>query len=111
MKTIVSCFLVPAPKKKKKKKKKKLKKDGSESLPHLVASTRLLETTCSELNEDLTSKVANTEKQNANHSCYSFHSQSLSASSDVLEKDVVATQTLGYSGSKLHQETSKSSVE
>jgi ribosomal protein RSM22 (predicted rRNA methylase) len=73
-----------------------------------------LESTCSESNEDLTSKVANIEKQNANYSCSSFHSQSLSERSNILmslcsEKDVVATQTLDYSGSKLHyQETSKS---
>jgi hypothetical protein len=46
----------------------KLKKDESESSPHLVASTsRLLETTCSESNEDPTSNVTNIEKQNTNH--------------------------------------------
>jgi hypothetical protein len=44
----------------------KLKKDESESSLHLVASTSiLLETTCSESNEDLTSKVANIEKLNS----------------------------------------------
>jgi hypothetical protein len=53
------------------------------------------------------------EKQNANRSCSTFHSQSLTESSDVLvslcsEKDV-ATQKLDSSGPKLHfQETSKS---
>jgi hypothetical protein len=72
-----------------------------------------LETTCSESDEDLTSKVAIIEKQNANHSCSSFHSQSFSESSDVLvslysEKDVVATQTLDYSDSKLHCQAGKS---
>jgi hypothetical protein len=60
--------LVPAP--------KELNKDESESSPHLFASiSTLLETTCSESNEDLTTKVANIEKQNANHTCSSFHSQ------------------------------------
>jgi hypothetical protein len=84
-----------------------------ESSPHLVASTsRLLETTCSESNEDLTSNVANIGKQNTNHSSSSFHSQSLSESSDILvslssEKDVVSTQTLDYSGSKLHYQEIK----
>jgi hypothetical protein len=73
---------------------------------HRLIWSRLLETSCSESNEDLTSKVANIEKQKANHSCSSFHSQSLSESSDILvslcsEKDVVATQT-DYSGSELH---------
>jgi hypothetical protein len=47
--------LVPAP--------RKVKKDESESSPHLVASaSRLLETTCFESNEDLTRKVVNIEK-------------------------------------------------
>jgi hypothetical protein len=41
----------------------KNKKDESESSLHLVASTsRLLETTCSESNEDVTTKVASIEK-------------------------------------------------
>jgi hypothetical protein len=71
---------------------------------HRLFWSRLLENTCSESNENLTSKLANIEKQKANHSCSSFRSQSLSESSDVLvsmcsEKDVVATQT-DYSGSK-----------
>jgi hypothetical protein len=54
------------------------------------------------------------KKQNANHSCSSFNSQSLTESSNALvslrsEKDDVATQTLGSSGSKLHyQDRSKS---
>jgi hypothetical protein len=105
MKKIASYFLVPAP--------KKLKKDESESSSHLVARTsRLLQTTCSESNEDLTSKVANFEKHDSDHSCSGFHSQSLSESNDVLvslcsEKDVVCTQTLDYSGSKLHYQQIK----
>jgi hypothetical protein len=52
---------------------KKLKRDESVSSPYLVASTsRRLETTSSESNEDLTSKVPNIEKQNASHSYSSF---------------------------------------
>jgi hypothetical protein len=80
----------------------------------LVASKSiLLESTCFESNKDLTSKVAKIEKKTETKPL-SFHSQSLTESSDVLvslrsEKDDVATQTLGFSGSKLHyQETSKS---
>jgi hypothetical protein len=52
--------LVPGP--------KTLKKDENESSPHLVVSTsRLLETTCSESDEDLTSKVASIEKMQTTH--------------------------------------------
>jgi hypothetical protein len=98
-------LLIPAP--------RKVKKDESESSSHLVASaSRLLETTCFETNEDLTRKVANIEKNRMQTTQPLMFQVSFSItyeSSDVLEKDVVATQTEDYSGSKLHyKETSKS---